>query len=378
MGRASVTVVFLLVSFLWFVTNRAAASGATPQEASPSSSYYVRSGNTLQTVAGDPGRANYREWQVWLYPQAVRLSASGAGLVSVRWGIVQGVSAKAVMEQLAAYQEFERAYTNFFGVDSWGAFTFSHVIGPVAVSQKDQGDDAAAFSSKIDLANRRLSSVVAMLRSSLENGERSDESASIEQYFKQVRDSMLDIARFYDKLSRVPTQRSYLDQVLGRLMPGVNQAESGVSRITAVLPSVKLPVSRNWMTQTENGGRDGTIAVTIREIGSSAWVQESWSGGDGSMSGTNVITIVPYQDIGSLDVWVSTLGKSPAWTLRIQPANANEFRQSFTSPERMTAIRSYPAVDLKTSEGHLLLKFSNATDAQDAYAFFLYHKQRGM
>src|SRR5215469_10942612 len=42
MGRASVTVAFLLVSFLWFVTNRAAASGATPQEASPSSSYYAQ------------------------------------------------------------------------------------------------------------------------------------------------------------------------------------------------------------------------------------------------------------------------------------------------------------------------------------------------
>ncbi len=118
--------------------------------------------------------------------------------------------------------------------------------------------------------------------------------------------------------------------------------------------------------------------MTITEMGSSAWIQQSWTGGDGSMSGTKIITIVPYQDIGTLDVWMPGLGNDQRWTLRIQPANPNGFPQSVTSPERASATRTYPAVNLKTNEESVYLEFSNTREAQDAYAFFLYHKERGI
>ncbi len=213
---------------------------------------------------------------------------------------------------------------------------------------------------------------------SLVNGERNEAPALVQQYLEQVRNSMQDVARFYDKLSRLPTEGNYLGQELARLTPGVNQAESAIPKVTAILPTVKLPTSKDWMTQTEFAGKDGTINVTVTEMGSSAWVQQSWTGGDGSMAGTKVITIVPYQDIGTLDIWMPHSGNDQRWTLHIQPANRNGFPQSITSPERVTSKRTYPAVNLKTSGESVYLEFSNTREAQEAYAFFLYHKQRGI
>jgi hypothetical protein len=96
------------------------------------------------------------------------------------------------------------------------------------------------------------------------------------------------------------------------------------------------------------------------------------------MSGTKIIMIVPYQNIGTLDIWTPRLGNDQRWTLRIKPANPSGFPQSVTSPERATAKRTYQAVDLKTSGGSVYLEFSNTREAQDAYAFFLYHKERGI
>ncbi len=192
-----------------------------------------------------------------------------------------------------------------------------------------QGQKNDLLQSEIDLLNQQLESVVAELHRSLVNGER-NQAPLVQPYFEQVRKSMQDVARFYDKRSRLPAERTYLSQVLAIVAPGVNQAENAL-----------------------------------------------WTGGDGSMTGTNVISIVPYQDIGPLDIWMRHWGKDPRWTLCIHPANSKRFLQSLTSPERHTAKRAYPAVDVKTTEGALYLEFSNASDAQDAYAFFLYHKQRG-
>jgi hypothetical protein len=291
---------------------------------------------------------------------------------------MQGPSARAVIKQLAAYQQFERAYTNFFGANTWGRFTFSYPVGPIAVAEQGQRDDPYSLHRKIDLLNQRLESVVPELRSSLVNGEGNEAPALVQRYLEQVRNSMQDVARFYDKLSRLPTEGNYLGQELARLTPGVNQAESAIPKVTAILPTVKLPTSKDWMTQTEFAGRDGTINVTVTEMGSSVWVQQSWTGGDGSMAGTKIITIVPYQDIGTLDIWMPHLGNDQRWTLHIQPANRNGFPQSVTSPERVTSKRTYPAVNLKTSGESVYLEFSNTREAQEAYAFFLYHKQRGI
>jgi hypothetical protein len=54
-----------------------------------------------------------------------------------------------------------------------------------------------------------------------------------------------------------------------------------------------------------------------------------------------------------------------------------ETRQSVTSPERVTSKRTYPAVNLKTSGESVYLEFSDSRQAHEAYAFFLYHKERG-
>jgi hypothetical protein len=64
--------------------------------------------------------------------------------------------------------------------------------------------------------------------------------------------------------------------------------------------------------------------------------------------------------------------------VRIGSASANGFPQSVSSPERKVATRTYAAVDLKTTERYIYLEFPDPTNAQDAYTFFLYHKQRGL
>jgi len=377
MQRDFFVLAFLSTFLCGAALGQTAVSPGAQQHASYSS-YYVCKGDALQLVDGDPAGADYAKWQVWLYLQNVRVSPSGLGLAHVRWGVIQGPSARAVMEQTATYQQFERAYTSFFGANAWGRLTFSHLVGPIAVPEPGRGNDPYGLLSKVDLLNHQLGSVVAELRPSLVNGDYSEATTPVQQYLEQVRSSMQDIARFYDKLSRLPAERNYLGQELARLTPGVNQAESAVPKVRAILPSVKLPVSKDWLTHTEPAGREGTVNVTITEMGSSAWVRQNWTGGDGSMSGTEIITIVPYQDIGNLDIRLLDWGNGQRWSLSIQPANPNGFPQSVKSPERTTATRTYPAVNLKTSEEFLYLEFSNPGEAQDAYTYFLYHKERGL
>jgi len=84
--------------------------------------------------------------------------------------------------------------------------------GAVAVAEQGPRDDPYSLHWKIDLLNQRLESVVPELRSSLVNGEGNETPASVQQYLEQVRNSMQDIARFYDKLSRLPTEGNYLAQ----------------------------------------------------------------------------------------------------------------------------------------------------------------------
>ena len=233
---------FLWAPLCWAVSKQTAASVAAPQRDSYTS-YYVYRRDALQVVNGDPDGANYAEWQVWLYANSVRVSRSGSGLAYARWGAIQGPSARAVMKQLGAYQQFERAYTNFFGASTWGRSTFSYSVGPIAVVEQGQKDDPYGLHWKIDLLNQRLESVVAELRSSLQNGEGNEAPALVQQFFEQVRNSMQDVACFYDKLSRLPAEHNYLGQILARLTPGVNQAESAIPKVTAILPTVKLPVT---------------------------------------------------------------------------------------------------------------------------------------
>lgn len=376
MRRAFLITSALLLTFSsWTALSQTTASDEPGPQASYS--YYVYNGKTLELANGDPAAANYTEWQVWLNPSGVPVSPLNSGLAYVHWGVIAGPSARAVTKQLTLYQEFERAYTNFFGANSWGRLSFSYPLGPIAIATQPQNDDAYALRSNVDLLNQRLEPVVIQLRASLVNCQGNVAPALVQQYFEQVRDSMRNVARFYDKLSRLPADHHYLGQELALLTPGVEQAETVAPRVTAILPTVKLPDSKNWMTYSEFAGRDGTIHVTVKEIGSTAWVEQTWTDGDGSMAGTKIITIVPYQEIGALQIQTQDWGRDRQWILHIEPARPNTFPESLTSPVRTTPGRTYPAVDLKTGGQSVYLDFSNSRDAQDAYAFFLFHKERG-
>ena len=340
-------------------------------------SYYVASGTALKLAEGDPARASYANWQVWFYPHDVNVSRYGGALAYARWGVIHAYSPRAVMEQLAALQQFERAYNGLFGASAWGSLTFLHPIGPIAVADSAPAKWSPTIASGADVLNQRLASLVQALLPSLENGEQGDAALLVRSDLEQVRNCLVSVDRFYDKLFRLQGENSYLAQQLSHLTPDVKQAEGILPSVRAALPSVKLPTSKHWMSQTAVEGSDGTVAVTVREAGSAAVVSKSWAGGDGSMTGTVIQTVVPYSDIGDLHVWVPPWIGQQRWMLRIQSANQNGFSQSMTSPERKTAKHTYSPVNLNTTDSSVYLEFSNPMDAQNAYTFFLYHSQRG-
>ena len=130
------------------------------------------------------------------------------------------------------------------------------------------------------------------------------------------------------------------------------------------------------MSHAEGAGSDGTVQVEVRETGSGVSVQQTWTGGDGSMTGTVIVTAIPYADIGKIDFEPPTRNADDRWTVRIQSAT-NPFSQTVDSPERKTARRTFPAVHDATTENSAYFVFRNSPEAQDAYAYFLYHKQLG-
>jgi len=130
------------------------------------------------------------------------------------------------------------------------------------------------------------------------------------------------------------------------------------------------------MSHAENAGSDGTVQVDVAETGSGVSVQKTWTGGDGSMTGTIIIIMIPYADIGKIDFEPSPVKNSDTWTVRVQSAST-PFPQTVDSPERKAARRAFPAVHDATTENSTYFVFHNSREAQDAYAYFLYHKQLG-
>ena len=366
---------FLFAILLFGLALGPSLASAAPQESSRAwNDYYLYDGITLQRASGDPGQLRNARWQVWLNAQDLRLYN---GIAYARWGALQGPSAELVMKQLALWQDFERADTAFFGSAAWRRFTFTHPIGPIALTSNAEGRESPALVAAADELSRRLSVVVAAVIPSLLNNQTSDLASSVAAYFQQIRGCLQSIVKFYDQLERLSGQPRFLNLRLARLRAEVRQAEENAPKITALLPSVHLPTRKSWMTQTEYEGSDGIRETTIAEIGSAAWVRQEWSGGDGSMAGAVMVTVVPYRDIKSVEVIGPFTAALSSWTLRIQPAGRAWFPQSITSPARVTSKRSYAPVDLTVTEPLLFLRFSSARDAQDAFAFFLYHGQLG-
>lgn len=351
-----------------------AVLAAAPQQ----SPYYVYDGKTLQVVNEDLALAKCERWQVWLYEEGVRIPHYTAGLQYSRWGLIEGNSVEDVIRQLQASQSFEAAYLKFFGPGTWARYTLFNPLGPIAVTDRHFEDQPAALEQLYQLRwlNARVNKLIRAATPSLENNQSQRPASSVEGYFEQIRDAVQRVNKLHSQLSRALPQRRFIEIGIVQARTLVAQAENGVPKITAVLPSVKLPTSKAWMSHAERAGSDGTVQVDVAETGSGVSVQKTWTGGDGSMTGTVIITMIPYADIGKIDFEPPTGKGDDTWAVRVQSART-PFPQTVDSPERKTARGTFPAVHDATTENSAYFVFRNSGEAQDAYAYFLYHKQLG-
>ena len=361
-----------------FILSFCLFAAALSARAQPQNAHYVYDGKILQVVNQDFAPGEYQEWQVWLYQEGVRIPRYIADLQYSRWGLLEGTSAKDVMQQLQSLQTFETAYLNFFGSGTWGQYTFLNPVGPIAVMDRSSEDQPAALEKLYQLRglDERINTVIRAAKPSLENNQSHGSRSSVEEYFDQIRDALEQLSRLQSQLSRNRPQLRLIENGIAQAKTQVGLAEAGMPKITAVLPSVKLPGSNTWMSHAERAGSDGTIQVTVMETGSGVSVQKTWTGGDGSMTGTVIITMIPYTDIGKVDFEPPVVKGDDAWTVRVQSATV-PFPQTIDSPERKAARRTFPAVHGTTEDSSVYFAFANSSEAQDAYAYFLYHNQLG-
>jgi hypothetical protein len=340
--------------------------------------FYVLSGNSLEVRYDDPAHAKTTRWQVWLFQEGVRIPRYTAGLQYSSWGLIEGTSPSSVVKQLKAAQGFEVAYLAFYGSGSWGRYTFLNPVGPIAITGQtvDPEPSVTEKSYEIYRLSDRVNKLVAAAEPSLENNDNDDPNAPVKEYFDQIRDVLQQTRRLLSQLDRAHPQLRFITGQIARTKPAVAQAESNVGKITAVLPSVRLPASKTWMSQTQYAGRDGTIEVAITETGAGVSVQQSWMGGDGSMTGTVIVTTIAYDDIGNIDLSPPSPIGDGTWTVRVYAAGA-PFPQTIDSPQRRTVRAAYPAVNYTTTESSVYFIFPNSAEAHDAFSYFLYHKQLG-
>jgi ligand-binding SRPBCC domain-containing protein len=366
--RKPSSLIFSLCLFAAVVSTRA-------QQPSP---HYVYNGRILQVVDEDSALAKYQRWQVWLYEEGVRIPRYTAGLQYSRWGLIEGTSAENAMKQLQALQSFEAAYLRFFGSGTWGRYTFFNPVGPIAVLDPALEDQPAALEKRYQLRwlQERVNTLILAATPSLENNQSQGPTSPVEGYFEQIRDSLRRVSKLHRQLSRYRPQLRFIESGIVQAKTQVTQAESDMSKITAVLPTVKLPTRKTWMSHAEKAGSDGTVHVDVAETGSGVSVQQTWTGGDGSMTGTVIITKIPYADIGKIDFEPPTGHGDDTWTVRVQSAST-PFPQTVDSPERKTARGRFPAVHDASTENSTYFVFQDSRQAQDAYAYFLYHKQLG-
>ena len=349
--------------------------------------YYLFNGKTLEAANDNPAYAKPMRWQVWLYREGVRIPRHTSGLQYSRWGLIEETSAGRVLKRLKAAQRFEEAYLKFFGPDTWGRYTFLNSLGPIAIVEhptetrsteiftETQPPELEARYQLLRL-NDRLDRLMTTAGPSLENNESEGVGSSVREYFDRIRDALARVSKLSSQLDRVQPRLQLLKLEIAKAQPEIAQAEKDAPKITAVLPSVKLPSSRTWMSQTENAGRDGMREIAITEIGSGVSVQEKWTGGDGSMTGTTIQTTVPYNDMGTIDLVAPMPAYDDTWTVRVHAGGA-PFPQKIDSPQRRTVRATFPAVNYASTQDSVYFIFTNSSDAQNAYAYFLYHKQLG-
>jgi len=348
-----------------------------PAQAQQQNSYYVYNGTTLEAMFDNPARANPTHWQIWLYQEPLHIPHYTAGLPYSRWGVIEGRSAESVIKQLRTSQSFEEAYLNFFGPGTWGRYTFFNPLGPIAIGDQAIKKEPSAELDQLNELNYRLNRLITAVQPSLETNEREGPSSPVKEYFDQIRDSLEQVTRLYSQLARMRPQPHFINDEFFRTRAAVAQGENNVPKLTAVLPSVKLPTGNAWMSHTEWAGSDGTVQEAITEAGSAVLVQQTWTGGNGNMTGTVVLTLIPYADIGSVKLEPPMRSGGERWTVRLQSGAGRWFPQTLTSPEGKTARGIFLPVNYNAAIHSLYLVFPSSAQAQDGYAYFLYHQQLG-
>ena len=338
--------------------------------------YYVYNGMTLRVMEEGFALAKYNHWQIWLYREGARIPQYAAGLQYSRWGLIEGGSPESVIKALRDAQSFEEVY--FFGPGTWGRYTFSNPLGPIAVSDRPLENETADPEARyrLDEVRGRVNRLTVNAQPSLKNNHSEGPSSPHREYFDHIRDALQLVRKLDNLLARSPEQGHYVSEEIARIGKVVRQAENDLPKIIASLPTVKLPTNTTWMFQTERAGSDGTIQVEVTEKGSGASVQQTWTGGDGSMAGTVTVTTIPFDDIGKVELRPGMEEGDETWTVFVQ-SGRSFFPEMTTSPLRKTLKRVLPAVNLTSERSFVYFAFRNPTEAQDAYAYFLYHQELG-
>ena len=241
-------------------------AAAVPATGQQQNSPYVY-GTTLQ--AGDDTRphTNYGRWQVWLYQDGERIPQYAPALQYSRWGLLEGGSAESVTKQLRDAQRFVEAYVNFFGRDTWGRHSFFNPLGPIPVTDHSAENEPTTLGVRyqLDELRYRVNRLIADAQPSLENNKCEGPSSRYKEYFDQIRDALQQVSTLYSQLARPRHDISFISREIARTGKVVREAANNLERVTASLPSVRLPASSAWMLHAEKAGSDGTIQVEVKE-----------------------------------------------------------------------------------------------------------------
>jgi len=352
-------------------------------EAQHSPPRYIYDADTLHVPDHSHTYAEYGRWQVCFYQSGVGIPHHAVAPQYSSWGLIEGGSPERVIKELQAAQSFEEMYLRFFGPGTWGRYTFSNALGPIAVTDHAIDNDTTApdvryqdMRYQLNELRVRVNRLIASVQPSLENNEGEGPFSPHKEYFDLIRDALQQVSKLSGRLARAPNQAHYISGEIERIVKVVSRAEKDLPKIAASLPTVKLPTSTRWMFHTERAGSDGTIQVEIAEGGPGVLVQQTWTGGDGGMAGTVSLTTIPFHDIAKVELRPPMAKGGEPSTVFVQ-SGRDSFPETVSSPVRYWGWRMLPAVNLTTTRSFLYLTFRDPADAQDSYTYFLDHQELG-
>src|SRR5262245_4688734 len=112
---------------------------------------YIYDGETLHAPNDIHTYAKYRQWLVCFYQSGVRIPHNAVGPQYSSWGLMEGGSPESVVRELRAAQSFEAMYSRFFGPGTWGRYTFSNPLGPIAITGHALENDTTALDMRYQL-----------------------------------------------------------------------------------------------------------------------------------------------------------------------------------------------------------------------------------